>query len=413
VTCALLLVLALAQGQAPSPLTPEERKVVLELSPLPELPRDPTNAWSGNPEAARLGQALFYDTRLSGTGTISCATCHDPARSWTDGLPLARATLGLSRHTMTLWNVAYNRWFFWDGRKDSLWSQALGPFEDRREQASSRLAVLHTLAGDERLSAAYERLFGPLPALGDRTRFPAEGLPMPEEPEHPLHRAWTSMTAQDQEAATRAFVNLGKAIAAFEEQLISRDAPFDRYVAALREGDAGAEQALPAAARRGLRLFIGKARCVICHDGPNFTDLEFHDNRVPLSEEGADPGRKLGIRRLKKDPFNSLGPYADDGGASGRLKLGFLVDDSHSGRLFKTPTLRNIARTAPYMHEGQFATLAEVVAFYSSLEGAAPPNPFERTLHPLDLDAGEQADLVAFLESLTDEKLPPALLGPP
>jgi cytochrome c peroxidase len=314
---------------------------------------------------------------------------------------------------MTLWNVAHNRWFFWDGRKDTLWSQALAPLEDPREHGTSRLAILHVVAEDEGYARAWREVFGELPALGDARRFPREGRPVQGEPEHPHALAWATLSLEDQEAVSRAFANVGKALAAFERRLVSRAAPFDRFVEGLRTGDAARLAALDARAQRGARLFVGKANCVVCHDGPNFTDLEFHDNRVPVSEEGGDPGRKLGVRRLRSDPFNALGAYADDGGETGRVKLGLLVRDDHIGKQFKTPTLRNVARTAPYMHEGQFATLAEVVRFYSRLENASPENPSERIVQRLDLSDEEEADLVAFLESLTDESLPDELRRPP
>jgi len=415
IALALVLVPCLSPAQADDApvFTEAERRILLELSPVPAPPPDPTNAVHESPAAARLGQALFFDTRLSADGTIACATCHVPEKSWTDGRAIARGLAGLSRHTMTLWNVAYNRWFFWDGRKDSLWSQALGPLEDPREHGTSRMAIVHLLAADPGYRRAWADLFGPLPALEDETRFPRDARPVPGEPEHPHAVAWARMSPADQELVTRAFTNVGKAIAAFERRIVSRHAPFDRFVEGLREGDAEKTAALDARARRGAQLFVGKARCVFCHDGPSFTDLEFHDNRVPVGEEGVDPGRRLGIRRLRADGFNALGPYADDGGETGRVKLGYLVDDSHGGKLFKTPTLRNVARTAPYMHEGQLGTLADVVRFYSRLENAAPETTNERLVRPLDLSAEEEADLVAFLESLTDESLPVELLGPP
>ena len=395
-------------------LSAAERRVLLELSPLPEPPADPTNAVYENAAAARLGQALFFDTRLSANGAVACATCHVPAKSWTDGKVLGSGLSGLSRHTMTLWNVAYNRWFFWDGRKDTLWSQALGPLEDGREHGTSRLAILHLLADDPGYARAWREVFGELPDVSDERRFPRAGRPVPGEPEHPHALAWATMSAEDQASVSRVFARVGKAIAAFERRIVSRGAPFDRFVAGLKSGDAAELAALDASAQRGARLFAGKARCFVCHDGPNFTDLEFHDNRTPVGEEGADPGRKLGIRRLRADPFNSLGTEADDGGATGRVKLGYLFDDSHGNtKLFKTPTLRNVARTPPYMHEGQFASLTAVVHFYSTLEHASPEGPNERIVQPLGLAPEEEADLVAFLESLSDENLPAELEGPP
>jgi len=390
----------------------DARSILLELSPVPAPPPDPTNAVYENPAAALLGQALFYDARLSADGTVSCATCHQPGKSWTDGRQLGMGLASVARHTMTLWNVAYNRWFFWDGRKDTLWSQALGPLEDAREHGTSRLAILHLLAEDAGYARAYREVFGALPEL-DLAHLPREGRPVAGEPEHPHQLAWDTLDAEAQEAVTRAFVNVGKAIAAFERRLVSRDAPFDRYVASLRANDAAGIAAYDESARRGAELFVGKARCVFCHDGPNLTDLEFHDNRVPVAELGGDPGRKLGIKRLRLDPLNSRSVFADDAGETGKRKITQLVADSHAGKQFKTPTLRNVARTAPYMHEGQLASLDDVVRFYDTLENATPEVGNERLIQPLALSAEERADLVAFLESLTDESLPPELLAPP
>ena len=121
------------------------------------------NASFARPAAARLGQALFFDTRLSADGSVACATCHVPAKSWTDGKRLGAGIANVSRHTMTLWNVAYNRWFFWDGRKDTLWSQALGPLEDAREHGTSRVGILHVLASDPGYARAWRDVFEPLP----------------------------------------------------------------------------------------------------------------------------------------------------------------------------------------------------------------------------------------------------------
>ena len=388
-------------------------ELALEFSPLEPVPADPTNAYSESEHAARLGQALFYDGRFSSTGEVSCATCHDPARSFTDGRKLARGVANLPRHSMTLWNVAYNRWFFWDGRADTLWSQALGPLEDAREHRSSRLEVAHLIASDAGYVRAWRETFGQVLEPLDLRRFPAAGRPVARQPEHPHSRAWDSMEAPDQELVNRLFVNVGKALAAYERKLVSGAAPFDTFVAGLRDGDPDKLAALSSSAQRGFEVFQGKGRCHFCHDGPNFTDLEFHTNRVPTGE-GVDLGRSIGVRKLLGDPFNSLSVYADDGGKSGRRKVGSLRPDEHPVREFKTPTLRNVARTAPYMHEGQLATLEEVIEFYSELDGAVPLKPAdERLVLPLHLTEEEKADLLAFLHSLTDESLDASLVGPP
>ena len=165
-------------------------------------------------------------------------------------------------------------------------------------------------------------------------------------------------------------------------------------------------RAYPAEARRGLALFVGKANCHICHRGPEFTDREFHNIGVVPSAEGRtdDPGRNDGILRLREREFVGTGPYSDDGTGASELKLNYLPTHVHGTAEFKTPSLRNVARTAPYMHQGQFATLREVVEHYSRLEPIDPRNPLsERVLQPLELSDAEIDDLVRFLETLTDE----------
>ena len=397
------MLLLAPQVAAVPELTPAERERVLTFSPLPPPPRDPTNAYEEDPLAARLGQALFFDRRLSKNGTISCAHCHDPARGWSDGRERAQGLDLVPRHAPTLWNVAQNRWFFWDGRKDSLWSQALAPLEDPAEHGGSRLQHAHLVAEDGRHRDAYERVFGSLPDLSDPERFPPRGRPVPGVPEHPYARAWNGMSATDRDAVDRVFANLGEALAAYERRIVSRRAPFDVFVEGLRENDAAKRAALAPAAVRGLRLFLGKARYHTCHDGPHFGDLEFHDDRVPPLDPLDEPdlGRYAGIALVLDDPFNGLGRFSDDPEA-GRTRLAYLARTNHNLRELKTPTLRNVAVTGPYMHQGQFATLAEVVRFYSTLDGALAPHAEEKLVEPLGLSAQEQSDLVAFLESLTD-----------
>lgn len=394
-------------------LTPEEVAIAFELSPVPPPPPSPTNRFADDERAAHFGRALFFDERLSSNGEVSCATCHDPTRGWGDARRLAKGVSHHPTHTMTLWNVAHQRWLFWDGRKDSLWSQALAPLEDPREHGTSRVAVAHVIADDAELRGAYEEIFGELPPLDDAARFPPEGRPVAGQPRHPHAVAWASMTDADRDAIDDVFVHVGKALEAYQRTIVSDDAPFDRFVAGLAANDADAVAAYPEAAQRGFKLFVGDAHCLVCHDGPLFTDLEFHTNLVPTGE-GVDPGRPLGISRLLADPFNTLSRHADDDGALGRRKLAL----KRTGHLlpgeFKTPTLRNVATTAPYMHEGQIATLRDVVEFYNTLEGAAPRGEHTETiLQPLGLDDEQVDDLVAFLESLTDASLDETWHVPP
>ena len=392
-----------AAPQPAVPFTAEELRRIFTHSPLPQMRPDPTNAVADDAAAARLGQFLFYDGRLSANGKVACVTCHLPEHFWTDARPLAQALGTTKRHAPTLLNTAWNRWYFWDGRADSQWSQALKPLEDPNEHGGTRLQFAHAIYDDPDLRRAYERLFGPLPDLADRQRFPASGRPLPQDPTHPYHVAWMSMRREDQEAVNRVLANLGKAIAAFERRLVSRDAPFDVFVEGLRRADAKKLTALSVSAQRGLQLFVGKANCRQCHVGPNFTDGEFHTIGLP-PRDGSPPdlGRFAGITAVLADPFNAMGAYSDDPTLKGRGEIKFLRAQSENYGQFKVPTLRNVADTAPYMHDGRFASLPEVLNFYSTQAGTLDSGHHQETvLRPLNLSDAEIADLIAFLRSLS------------
>jgi cytochrome c peroxidase len=379
---AALVVLLLA-GPAPAadvvPLAADEVKRLLQHSPLPDPTPDETNAKADDPEAAALGRTLFFERRLSGSGTLACASCHQPERSWTDGLPLAHGAETGRRHTPSLWNVAYNRWFFWDGRADSLWAQALQPMESPHEMAGSRDAAVRVVREDAGLRRAYEAAFGPLPAGTDRA------------------------------SVTRAFVNLGKALAAFERTLVSRRAPFDAFVEALRAGDLIGQAAIGPAAQRGAKLFVGRGNCRTCHAGPTFSDGEFHE--IGGAAVTSDVGRLAGIDLLRAGEFGAASEWSDGRDGPRAQNARFLARAPHARGQFKTPTLRNVALTAPYMHDGRFDSLEDVLAHYSALPGQGPTGPHQETiLKPLALTPEETADLLAFLESLTDATIDPALL---
>jgi cytochrome c peroxidase len=396
----------------------QELTRIFQHSPLPRPPPDPTNAVADNPAAARLGQFLFFETRLSREGWLSCATCHDPQLAFTDGKKLARGTGPHARHTLSLLNVAYNRWFFWDGRADTLWSQALGPIESPSELGSDRRHAVQLLHEDAELRKAYEQIFGTLPlstsdssATVPPTSSPADASvpPVPSP-------ADTASRPADGAQIDRVFANLGKAIAAYERRLISADAPFDRFVLGLRTGDAEKRAALSQSAQRGLKLFIGRGNCRLCHSGPLFTDNEFHDIRLPSggSTRLTDAGRFDGISLLQRNPFNAAGVCSDDPLCAIAERTRRLANNSQNWGQFKTPGLRNVARTAPYMHQGQFATLSDVIRYYSTFKGAAPSDQHQESiLVPLGLSEGEIADLVAFLESLTGRDPDPQLMRKP
>lgn len=412
---------AVTVSEAPCPdermrYTAEELAAIYRHSPLGRPAPDPTNAVADLAAAARLGQALFYDARLSANGQVGCVTCHQPARAFTDGLPVAKALGTGTRNTPSLLNIAFGQWFFWDGRSDSQWSQALQPLENPREAGSDRLHVLHVVFADPVLRAAYQAVFGPLPPL-DEGRFPAHARPDPD-PHSAVSAAWRDMAAADRAAVNRAYGNLGKAIEAYERRLVSGDSAFDRYVSGLRSGDEAAREALSPAAKRGLKLFVGAAHCELCHAGPAFSDGQFHNLGLPLLPGAAlDPGRSGGIEQLKADPFNSAGAFSDSAGAAARQRLQFLPAPHSMLGAFKTPSLRSVALTAPYMHDGRFATLQQVLDFYAAAPRSDQGHWIGRREKTLDLiphlTASQKQDLIAFLRSLTSPPPPAGLLGPP
>ena len=339
---------------------------------------------------------FFFDTRFSKDGTVACATCHSPFHGFAD---VEATSLGAGRGTRnapTLLNAAYNQWQFWDGRSDTLWSQALVALEGEVEQAGTRLQYAHLI--HQHYAADYETVFGKLPDLEDITRFPADGKPG--------DLAFDSMSEADQHAVNIVFANIGKAIEAYERLLVSRNAPFDQFVA-------GDTEAISPEAKRGLKTFIGKGVCILCHDTPTFTDDEFHNLGIPQGTLPEDTGRYAGISLLLLDTFNGGGVYSDDTAVATRI-LNFLEPiPRHQGE-FKTPTLRNVALTAPYFHTGEFPTLESVIEFNNvGGTGGNFVGQRERTLEPLALSQEEKADLVEFLGTLTGELPPEHLLTKP
>ncbi len=403
-----------AETRAATPVihfTAVELRRILRLSPLPDLQDDPSNAVADDPRAAALGERLFFEPGLSIDGERSCASCHDPRLDWTDGQRVSDPEARFPKNTPSLWNTAYNRWFFFNGRADSAWAQALGPLETDGEMGSSRLRTIHFVASDPELRAAYVDVFGLLPdGLDDPARFPPAGRPIPASPEDPLHRAWASMNDADRHQANMAFTNLGKALAAFERRLITSETPFDRFVATLRDTTVAASgggaaipvtEAFPVTAMRGLKLFVGRGACTLCHSGPLLSDGEFHDLGIALGDGmRIDPGRHRGVLQVLRSPFTRVGRYAD--AVVPDAPVFFLDQGTHQLGEFKTPSLRNVAGTAPYMHDGRFATLEEVVRFYSTREGALPLGHPTTLLQPLGLSDEEIADMVSFLETLND-----------
>lgn len=400
-TATLALLACDAKPAPDTPLTAAERALIESLSPPPALPPNPTNRFADDPAAANLGHALFFDARLSANGKVSCSTCHAPELFFADGKPLAQGVDKVAMHSPTLFGSHWAPFLFWDGRADSPWAQALGPLEAPNEHGMTRLGVAHVVS--DHYASAYESVFGPLPPLSDGDRFPAAGRPHEHDPAHPEQLAWGSMAEADRDAVNRVFANVGKALEAYTRNIVPGPAPFDAYVAALKAGDPDGGGVLSPAALRGARAFVGKGQCVNCHNGPLLTDFAFHNLGLPGDR---NLGRSKGASQVLKDPFNCRGPFSDDPTHCDELTYLDPAFDDFRGA-FKTPSLRNVARTAPYMHTGQFADLPAVLAFYKSLPGEPQLGHRELVLKLLDTSVSDD-DLVAFLESLTgplpDEK---------
>lgn len=271
-------------------------------------------------EKVELGKQLFFDPRLSRDDTVSCATCHDPDKGWSNGEAFAtgiREQVG-GRSSPTIINSAYQYFHFWDGRAKGLEEQALGPIQNPIEMDMTLEEVVEKIGNIPGYQEQFQNVFG------------------------------SEVTAEA----------LGKAIAAFERTILSGDAPYDRFVA-------GDKSALSEAAQRGYEIFFNRARCSSCHAPPNFSDRGFHNIGIGIDDDEPDVGR-----------------FAETD----------LLGDRGS---FKTPTLREIQRTGPYMHDGRLKTLADVVDYYN--KGGTPNPQLDEEIFPLQLTDEQKADLVAFL----------------
>jgi cytochrome c peroxidase len=368
----------------------------LTLSELPPVPDDESNAVASLPAAAALGKKLFNDTRFSRDGTVSCATCHAEDKQFQDGLPLGRGLATGSRRTMPIVAASYSPWLFWDGRKDSLWSQALGPLEDPAEHGGNRTRFAQLMQTHYR--AEYEAVFGAMPDLS--------GLPADAGPAGtPAEKAeWNRLPREVQHRISRVFSNMGKAIAAYERTLVYQESRFDRYVEGVKQRKPELQATLTSQEVNGLRLFIGKGQCATCHNGPLLTDQHFHNTGVPQRDaRRPDLGRTAGVAKVQRDEFNCLGTFSDAKPARCD-ELRFIVgDDRALDAAFKTPSLRNVALRPPYMHAGQFATLDEVVRHYATSPAATVGH--SELAHadrkPIRLSENEINDLVAFLGALS------------
>jgi len=377
----------------------ESEKVLISslwIENLPPPVTNPGNAVATDPLAAELGHNLFFDKRLSATGEFSCASCHQPEKNFTDGLDKARATGQSQRNTPSIVGLVYSPWLYWDGRRDSLWSQSLSPMEDPQEQAGDRMHIVRLVTQDEYYGPIYERLFGQVPDFSDRSRFPEHAAPAINPA---LDSAWQGMSTADQELVNQAFANIGKAIGAYESLLVPAASRFDDYAeAVLTDNGENPKDIFSNDEIKGLRLYLDKARCMECHNGPLFTNFEFHNTGI-LSYPGdlPDRGRIDGVREVRKQPFNCLGKYSDASPDQCK-ELTYARDGAELIGAFKTPSLRNLEGTAPYMHKGQITTLEETIIHYNDAPLAMIGH--NEAENPLGLLPFERRQLEAFLKTL-------------
>ncbi len=368
----------------------------LRLNALPPLDKDPSNRLSQNSEAAELGEALFFDKGLSRSGTVSCATCHDPTLGFADGKTLSVGTATTPRHAPALLDVARSTWFYWDGRRDSLWAQALSPIETEGEMDNTRGDALRYIVSHPEHGPVFKQLTGFGKELLDVLTIEGIGPYSTREGK----QAWDRLRPPEKERMNTAFSFIGKALAAYEETLQHSPSRFDEFVNTLLDhGEKRASEIFSGAEMRGAKLYANeeKTPCLRCHNGALFTNQEFHNIDTGMNTAGEfDAGRANGVSAAKRDPFNCLGVFSD-ALPEQCVALTFGRGNHLDSGAFKTPTLRNVVNTAPYFHDGRFATLELVVAHYLASEGIAEDT---HEMPKFTLTGKETSDLIAFLKTL-------------
>jgi cytochrome c peroxidase len=373
-TTAMFASLAAPSAAQPVAFNAAEIERIVALGPWPPpAAHDRSNRVSGRADAIELGRRLFFDSRLSPVGYIACVTCHQPDRGWTDHKQRAHGLGDVDRNTQALNNLGLQDWFGWGGTSDSLWMASLRPILDPREMDSNPAHVRRVYVRAPEYACLYRGAFGVDPVAGG-------------------------------ESDEAVLVRSAKVLASFTETLTTGRTGFDDLRDALARGEPANASGYPAAAQRGLRIFVGKGHCVACHSGPNFSDGKFHDTGVPffVGQRTPDRGRDDGIRNLRSSHFSLLGRYNDDASlrkAAAARSLG--VDPALRGE-FRTPSLRNVAVTAPYMHNGSLDSLHDVIRHYTQVDPDRLHGSARRLLRKLDLGAKESEDLIAFLRTLTD-----------
>ena len=370
------------------------------------------NDWADEEAAAQLGQKLFFDKRLSSDGETSCATCHQPSQFFSDNEKVPTSSLAhqqnngqssnkIHRNTPTIVGAALSQWQFWDGRADSLWSQALEPFENADEFGGNRLEIVRMIS--KYYQKEYQAIFGQWEAI-PFNQLPSKASPRSDD--NQIKQNWASITKEDQLKINRVFANLGKAIEAYERKLLPKPSRFDEFARSLKDNHPNTDNhILTKEEQLGLQLFISEdgGRCVRCHNGSNFSNADFHSIAVPThSKYAEDIGRQASVKLIDTNEFGCTSSFSDAQAEQGHCDE--VIYAKRSGYelkgAFKVPSLRNISKTAPYMHRGQIQTLAQVLHYYNR----APAEPHVHTdIEPLRLLPRELSLIEAFLLTLDSD----------
>ena len=438
--------------QSESPAQSVDQLQVLREAVAPFLLAEEPAATPMEKESGRFGRKLFFDNRFSLNGEISCATCHQPDLVFTDGLPRSVGLEQLPFNAPTVVNTRFSQWLFWNGRKNSLDSQSVAPIEAHAEQGISRGSLAQIMFHHYR--SEYEAIFGPFPpvlvslfntmgntrlhalpaslrvempadvaafaletlrsddlrqelenAAAAAGRTPVEQMAIVSDTgQHPPGwvASYEGLTAVQRQALDGVLINWGKAVARYQRNLVAVDSPFDRFAQKLQTAPtvrAAYVDGFGLREKRGFDLFTGKARCHFCHAGPAFTDNNFHN--IGFGTFAAiQPGRAAGVELARRDPINCPEESLGNPAFSVCSELAGLENSMGLVGAFRTPSLRNVAATAPYMHDGSLADLATVIQRYNRLDTEpliGNRNPF---MAPLGLTEGEAEDLRSFLHSL-------------
>jgi cytochrome c peroxidase len=354
----------------------DELALLQELHTLTKRPPvDSTNRFADDSRAAELGLALFNDKKLSGCGTVACASCHGGEGKTVD-TAFAEGCDGhlTGRNPPTTLNADYNRWFMWDGRADRLWNQAILPLTNPYEMNSNADIVRARLT--EAYASSYQDIFGKTP--------------------------------EETVDGNEVLANVGKLMQAYERKINRTNAPFDedvrRFIATV---DVSQAQVEADPAFLGLKTYFRKGQCIVCHKGATMSDNLFHNIGVKDSTASA-AGQYVAMQPMLDWPFNAAGRYSDNRTGLDATRLSAVHLDLQNKRTemegaYKTPTLRNIALTGPYMHTGELATLGDVVDFYD--KGGEATGAFTgvktSTIVELKLTTEERQSLIHLLESMT------------